>query len=659
MVLPVHMRLSLFLLSAAAIVVLLTPALPGSQTPPTSTALTFEDISDSAGIHFVHTMGKSARKHLPETMGSGVVWLDYDGDGFWDLYFVDSGFLRDSSGAEARLASERPVMNNTLYRGNAEGTFNVATAAGTADPGFGQGAAAADYDGDGWTDLLVTNYGANTLYRNNGDGTFSDVTSEAGVGDTGWGVSAAWGDLDTDGFPDLYVTNYLVYELENAPYCRDSGSDLLSYCHVALFEGQSDLLYHNRGDGTFLDITAAAGVAIAGPIDGKGLGVVMGDLDENGLSDIYVANDMTPNFLYLNRGNLTFEDLGLAAGVGLSQEGMPQAGMGVDLGDMDGDGHLDIVVTNFDSQPNNFYRTYGPGFFLDDAYSLGIGDSSFFRLGFGVAMVDIDGDGALDLHVANGHILDVIEHLRDNITYEQPNQVFRNRLDELRATAIATGELVPPDPAAWARESTFAAGAAAFGEMTEATGWRPNRALLADVSEAAGPAITRERVSRGLAIADIDGDGWPDVALSNSDGPAELLRNTTARASQRLVLRFRGRGSNRDAFGTRAWVTPLREGKGSAGSHGRQAGSSAEGSTSPAGEGAVGFTQVFEIKSASSYCSQNATDLYVGLGSATGAIIEIRWPGGEVERLDPVAAGQLVLIVEGRGVVASRPLRSF
>ena len=593
-------------------------------------ALTFVDVSEAGGIDFIHTMGMSARKHLPETMGSGVVWLDYDGDGVWDLYFVDSGFLWDSSGVEAQAASERQVMNNSLYRGRGDGTFTPATAAGVSDSGFGQGAAAADYDGDGWTDLLVTNYGANTLYRNNGDGTFSDVTSVAGVGDAGWGVSASWGDLDGDGLPDLYVVNYLVYELDDAPYCRDQAKGFLSYCHVDLFEGQRDVLYHNRGDGTFADITVDAGVALAGPIEGKGLGVVMGDIDEDGRIDIYVANDMTRNFLFQNHGDRTFEDSSLIAGVGFSHEGMPQAGMGVDLGDMDGDGHLDIVVTNFDSQSNNLYRTHGPGFFLDDAYTVGIGESSFRQLGFGVAMIDLDGDGDLDLPVANGHILEVIELIRENIKYEQPNQVFRNRLDELRVEAMATGEIALPDSAGRrVGPATFGLGPAAD------PGWRPQGVLLIDASETAGPALLRERVSRGLAFADIEGDGWPDLAISNSDGPAALLQNTTARANRRLVLRLRGRQTNREAFGTRVWVTPI------------------------SGEnGDAGFTQVFEVKSSSSYCSQNATDLYVGLGQASAANVEIRWPSGDIERFDAVAAGQLALIVQGRGLLASAPLYS-
>jgi hypothetical protein len=601
----------------------------GNQDASTPTAMTFEDVSDSAGIDFIHTMGRSARKHLPETMGSGVAWLDYDADGIWDLYFVDSGFLWDSSGIEAQAAAEHPVMDNALYRGLAVGTFSRATDAGVADAGFGQGVTAADYDGDGWTDLYVTNYGANTLYRNNGDGTFSDVTSAAGVGDTGWGVSASWGDLNGDNLPDLYVVNYLVYDLETAPYCRDQAKGILSYCHVDLFEGQRDVLYLNRGDGTFVDITNDAGLAIAGPIEGKGLGVVMGDINEDGHIDIYVANDMTRNFLFQNRGDLTFEDFGLAAGVGFSYEGMPQAGMGVDLGDMDGDGHLDIVVTNFDSQSNNLYRAHGPGFFLDDAYTVGIGESSFRQLGFGVAMIDLDGDGDLDLPVANGHILEVIQQLKANITYEQPNQVFRNRLDELRAEAIAGGELAPRD----SPESRI--GPEIFGQdVSGDTRWRPHGALLIDASETAGAAIVRERVSRGLAFADIEGDGWPDLAISNSDGPAEVLRNTTARANQRLTLRLRGRRSNREAFGARVWVTPV----------------------SPDGS-VAGFTQSFEVKSASSYCSQNATDLYIGLGQAGMADVEIRWPSGDIERLGALTAGQLALIVQGRGQVASVPLR--
>ena len=586
--------------------------------------IAFVDVSDRVGLRFRHQTGGTGEKHVPETMGSGVVWLDYDNDGAWDLYFIDSGPL---PAGPAPVLAETQSGRNVLYRARADHTFAAVARAGVEDSGYGMGGTVADYDGDGWPDLLVTNFGPNALYRNNGDGTFADVTVIAGVGDPRWGTSAAWGDLDHDGFPDLYVANYLAYDPANARVCGRPDEGIRIFCPPQMFDGVADILYRNTGDGRLQDVTEIAGVANAS--EGKGLGVVIGDADEDGLPDIYVANDSTRNFLYLNRGGFHFEDAGLVSGVGYSEEGQPQSGMGTDFGDLDGDGHMEIVVTNFSFEPNNLYRLLAPYVYLDETFALGLGAATMPVLGFGVGMVDLDGDGDLDLAFANGHIHD---HLPDT-PMPQPNQVFVNRLTELRAEAIAAGEPVSLGLAATGDELPVGRGSG-----SAEPGWRPQRDLLTDASTSAGQAIGRPRISRGLAYGDADGDGWPDLAVTNSGGPAELLRNVTPASERRLVLRLRGRLANRDALGAPVWVTP--------------SGAGAEG----AGEGSVGFPQLYEVKSASSYLSQNATDLYVGLGAATAAAIAIQWPGGEWERVGPVQAGQLALIVEGRGVVATARL---
>ncbi len=555
-----------------------------TATGQATSAIRFADVTAAAGIDFVHFSGRSAEKHMPETMGGGVLWQDFDGDGRGDIYLVDSGLYEDI----APLASPRPEAGrNTYYRATATGRYQGIDA-GIGNRGFGQGAAAADFDADGFVDLYVTNYGADVLYRNNGDGTFADVTGSFGLGDERWGTSAAWGDLDHDGFPDLYIANYLVYDQTLARVCGDVANDRRGYCTPDLFEGVSDILYRNLGGNGFEDVAAAAGVANA--TDGKGLGVVIAHLDEDDLPDLYVANDATRNFVYMNRGQLQFEDVGLMSGAGLGVQGLPQSGMGVDAGDLDGDGLPEIGVTNYEQQPVNMYRALAPGFFTEDSFSIGVGGPTAMTLGFGIVFVDADGDGDLDVFVANGHALDTAAQ------YAQPNQVFLNQRRER---------------------------------------WQQNDAstssLLREVTAEAGSAFTSVSVSRGMAAGDIEGDGWPDLLVSNIDASPHLLRNTTPRASHRLVLRLRGRVTNRDGFGARVTVIARDSG-------GRE------------------YRQHLESKSSTSYVSQSVNELYVGLADWQRVDLRLRWPGGEDERIENVDADQALLIIEGRGIVASRPL---
>lgn len=561
---------------------------PGAGVQTAAVAIRFVDVATERGLDFVHTAGKTADKHLPETMGSGAAWLDYDSDGAWDLYFVDSGVLEDTT----PMTPPSPTAGaNRLYRATPSGTYAAAEQAGLGDRGYGMGVAVADYDADGWVDVYVTNFGADALFRNNGDGSFANVTAQLGVGDARWGASAGWGDLDHDGFPELYVSNYLVYDTDAPMVCSRPLDGLRIYCAPQVFDGVEDVLYHNIAGTRLEAITTRAGVANAA--DGKGLAVSITDIDGDGLEDVYVANDATRNFLYRNEGDLRFEDQGLFSGTGLSQTGQPQSGMGIDVGDLDGDGTLEIGVTNFFREPVNLFKTVGAGVYFDESFNMGIGEATAQTLGFGIAFIDIDSDTDLDIVVANGHVLD---HRDD---YAQPNQLFLNLAAQQRTGVESAGQL--------------------FREITELV----------------GSDLGTLGVSRGLAYGDTNADGRADLLITNNDQAPQLLVNTTTSPNGRLVLRLRGRTSNRDGLGAHVTIT------------------------SPASDTSdAQFRQIFDVKAAASYLSQSTTDLYVGLGAAREAAIEIRWPDGQIDTVQAVPSGQLVLLRQGLGVVATHPLES-
>ncbi len=384
----------------------LTAAQSAGVAQPKPAAVVFEDVTNHGGIRFRHLNGASPEKYMPETMGSGGLLFDYDGDGWLDVFLVDGGSL-----ADPQLARQ---ARHTLYRNGGDGTFrDVTSQSGITHRAYGMGACAADYDNDGWPDLYVTSFGANVLYRNRGDGTFADVTEKARVATSSWSASCAFADFDKDGDLDLFVTNYVDFGLDNNKFCGDRGNSVRSYCHPNVYNGLPSVLYRNDGDGRFTDVTREAGLYTT---RGKALGVVFGDYDDDGWPDLYVANDSVPNFLYRNLGNDSFTEVGLYSGAAVASDGLPRAGMGTDFADYDGDGRLDLVVTNLDMQSHTLYRNFGRGLFEETTFASGIGEATMPFVGFGVAFLDYDNDGDLDLAIANGNVLDNASLLRQGAT---------------------------------------------------------------------------------------------------------------------------------------------------------------------------------------------------------------------------------------------------
>ncbi len=467
-----------------------------ASTPvPAVAAIHFHEVARAWGIDFRHHHGGSGRRFLPETTAGGVVMLDYDGDGDEDLFFVDGGKLPGYQGEEPR---------SRLYRNEGGGRFlDVTAGSGLAVRGYGFGGTAGDVDGDGDLDLFVTQYGADQLFRNEGDGTFTDVTAASGASDPLWSSSAGFADADRDGDLDLYVANYVAYDVTKHGDCTDRQSGISSYCAPLLFPSLPHHYYRNRGEGTFEDRTAAAGFASA---VGAGLGVVWGDVDNDGWPDLYVANDADPNFLFHNRGDGTFEDIALVAGVALSPRGIPEGGMGTDLGDYDGDGLLDLFVANSDMEHNALYRNLGGGNFSDQRFQAGVAEPSLFMVGFGMAWADVDHDADLDLVVANGHILDNAPQLRAGSLYEQPNHVYEN---------LGNGRF----------------------RLAEGTGMD---VLLA---------------SRAMANGDLDGDGDLDFVEVNMNERTEVYAGEATGAW--LLVDLEGRASNRAGIGSRLELAAL------------------------------------------------------------------------------------------------------
>jgi enediyne biosynthesis protein E4 len=468
----------------------------GSPPPDQEPGLLFADVTTAVGIDFHHIHGGSGQRYLPETMGAGGCVLDFDRDGWMDLYLVQSGPLPGYHGPSDGT--------NRLFRNKGDGTFEDVTArSGSGAAGYGQGAIAADYDGDGDTDLYVTNFGPNVLLRNNGDGTFTDVTVRAGVGDPSWSTSAAFLDADADGDLDLYVINYLDFSIATHRDCRRSHPAVSFYCHPDAYPMSPDMFYRNNGDGTFTNATAAAGLT---DTTGKGLGVVVLDFDNDTRPDIYVANDSTPNFLYQNRGGGRFEEVGLVRGVAYNEEGKTEAGMGVDAGDVNGDGWLDLFVTNLSMEANALYLG-GKDSFTYATRTAGLYGPSLPVLGFGTDMLDVDHDGDLDLVVVNGDVLDNVELFNDGLSWRQKGQVFLND------------------------------GTARFTEMD-------GRRF---------PAFATPRVGRGSMTLDFDNDGHLDFLVSYNNDHARLFRHHGT-SGHWIGFQLIGTGKNTGAIGARVTI---------------------------------------------------------------------------------------------------------
>jgi hypothetical protein len=480
---------------AVATVVALAVVRPVAQPAPPA----FVNVATSAGIDFHHTNGASPARHLPEIMSGGGLFFDFDSDGWQDMFLVDGGSLVDA--AVARRARHR------LFRNRGNGTFEDVTArSGIAHTQYGMGACAADYDNDGFIDLYITNVGANALYHNNGGKSFTDVTRTAGVGSSSFAASCAFADVDRDGYVDLFVTNYVDARLDNNIFCGDTTARIRVYCHPLNFAPLASVLYHNNGNGTFTDISQKAGIA---QHKGNGLGVVIGDYDDDGWPDIFVANDTTPNFLYHNEGGGVFKEVALVSGVSVAADGRPRAGMGTDFGDYDNDGRLDLFVTNHELETHTLFRNLGRGLFAETTTESGIGVETLPYVGFGTQFLDVDNDGDLDLAIVNGHVMNDSGHFRPGSKEAQRKLLFRNE------------------------------GSGRFKE----------------VGRTAGPGFSVEAVGRMLAAGDIDNDGAPDLLIVNNGGAAELLRNGGGTGNNAVLLKLVGTRSNRSAIGARVLLT--------------------------------------------------------------------------------------------------------
>jgi hypothetical protein len=466
----------------------------------------FADITAASGIDFVHANSATSNKYLIETMGGGVALIDYDNDGRLDVFFTNGAALQDPMPAGAKPEKADPKFWNRLYRQREDGTFidvsEKAGVTGMAQNQYGMGVAAGDYDNDGFTDLYVTNYGANTLYRNQGDGTFKDVTAAAGVPGGGWSASAGFFDADNDGRLDLFVSRYVEWTFQNNGHCGEKKPGYRAYCHPDNYEPIASILYRNNGDGTFTDVSAKAGISAS---KGKGLGVAFADYDSNGFTDVYVANDSFQSFLFQNGGDGTFAEVGLPAGVGFTEDGKTFAGMGVDFSDFDNDGRPDLIVTDLSNERYRLFRLNADGSFRDITNASGVGGATLPFSGWSTRFFDFDNDGWKDIFAAQGHVMDTIEKISPNLKYLQPPLLLRN--ESGRFVRITPGEIFERD---WA--------------------------------------------GRGAAFGDLDNDGDIDVVVSNLGQPAVVLRNDGGSRGNWLRIETIGRSSNRDGIGCRVKV---------------------------------------------------------------------------------------------------------
>ena len=458
----------------------------------------FEDFTEKTGVRFLHKAPHTTRKYLIETMGSGVALFDCDNDGRLDLYLVNGAPYSDPTPKGFVPQKTGPEYWNRMFHQKVDGTFeDVTEKSGLAGVGYGMGVAVADYDNDGNEDLFVTGYGGNRLYHNNGNCTFTDVTEKAGVGGSGWSSSATWVDLDNDGLLDLVVARYVTWDWEDV-YCGEHREGLRGYCHPDVFQPITMLVYHNDGNGHFTEVSHKLGL----DKPAKALGVAIADYDRNGRIDLFVANDSMPEFLFHQKADGTFEEVGLETSVAVNSEGQTYAGMGVDFADYDNDGWPDVVVTDLALQRYALYRNNRDGTFDYASLTSGVGEISQLHSGWSLRFLDYDNDGWKDVLIAQGHDLDTIEKSFPQLHYREPMMLLRN-----------TGK------------------------------------KFVDVSAVSGTAFQDAWVGRGMAIGDIDNDGRIDAVVTTNGGPAHVLLNRTVTSNHWITLRLTGHKSNRDGIG--------------------------------------------------------------------------------------------------------------
>ena len=532
----------------------------------------FVDVTQAAGIHFRHNSGAYGKKYLPETMGSGVCVIDYDGDGWQDILFVNS-----MDWPEHKTSVSTPA----LYHNNHDGTFtDVTRTSGLAKEMYGLGCAVGDFDNDGRDDIYITALGGNYLFRSLGAGRFVDVTTKAHVKDPGFSTGAVWFDYDNDGKLDLFVSHYVDWSEATDQFCTLDGKNK-SYCTPELYKGQSATLFHNLGHGVFEDVTKKAGLYDP---SSKSLGVALIDYDDDGWLDLFVANDTQPNKLYRNNHDGTFTESAFASGVAFSDAGKARAGMGADAADYDLSGHYGLVIGNFTNESLSLYGNDGSGLFTDKSIASGIEGPSAKSLTFSAFFFDYDLDGLPDIFAANGHVADDVSVTQPSLKYAEPPLLFRNR------------------------------GAGRFE----------------DVSNKVGAALRQPVVGRGAAYLDFDNDGDLDLLITTSNGPARLLRNDNGNQNDMLRLKLVGVRSNRDGIGAKVTVR------------------------TPSGMRLSGM-----VKSGSSYLSQSELPLTFGLGKpAEGKVVtvEVTWPGGRRESISGVKPNQSITLQEGKGIVAEQPI---
>jgi enediyne biosynthesis protein E4 len=491
------------LLLGALLYVLLMGVVAAQQsgsTPDSQKAFPgkFVDITSASGIRFNYLSSHTPKHYLPETMGPGVALFDYDNDGRLDIFLVNGAPLQDPTPKGSIPQKTGPTYWNRLFHQKPDGTFeDVTEKAGLQGVGYGMGVAVGDYDNDGYEDLYVTAYGGNKLYHNNGDGTFTDVTEKAGVAGSGWSTSAAWVDLDNDGLLDLVVLRYLQWDFDDI-WCGEHKEGFRAYCHPDLFQPISPLVYRNDGNGHFTEVSKRIGISKPG----KGLGIALADYDRDGHIDLFVANDSMVEFLYHNKGDGTFEEVGLLSEVAVDGDGRTYAGMGVDFADYNNDGFPDLIITDLANQRYALYLNSRDSTFSYASFVSGVARATMTHSGWGVRFLDYDNDGWKDLLIAQGHDLDTVELSYPNLHYREPMLLLRNTSKE-----------------------------------------------FVDVSDASGAVFSQPWLSRGMAIGDLDNDGRLDAVVTTNDGPIHILHNETPTQNHWLLLKLVGHKSNRDAIG--------------------------------------------------------------------------------------------------------------